>query len=101
MGMGNEVGGNLWRTTGDITDTWKSLREIGFNQVSNQPFAKPGNWNDPDMLVVGWVGWGPSLHPTRLTPDEQYTHIYYGACYRLHCSLVATSSDWMNSLSTF
>ena len=27
------------------------------------------------MLVVGWVGWGPSLHPTRLTPDEQYTHI--------------------------
>jgi len=27
------------------------------------------------MLVVGWVGWGPNLHPTRLSPDEQYTHI--------------------------
>lgn len=27
------------------------------------------------MLVVGWVGWGPDLHPTKLTPDEQYTHI--------------------------
>ena len=27
------------------------------------------------MLVVGWVGWGPRLHPSRLTPDEQYTHI--------------------------
>lgn len=27
------------------------------------------------MLTVGWVGWGPTLHPTRLTPDEQYTHI--------------------------
>jgi alpha-galactosidase len=27
------------------------------------------------MLVVGQVGWGPSLHPTRLTPNEQYTHI--------------------------
>jgi hypothetical protein len=38
------------------------------------PFAKPGNWNDPDMLVVGQVGWG-KLHPSRLTPDEQYTHI--------------------------
>ncbi|MBM3434889.1 MAG: alpha-galactosidase, partial [Bacteroidetes bacterium] len=35
----------------------------------------PGHWNDPDMLVVGWVGWGPNLHPTKLTPDEQYTHI--------------------------
>ncbi|PKP15733.1 MAG: alpha-galactosidase, partial [Bacteroidetes bacterium HGW-Bacteroidetes-22] len=41
----------------------------------NQPYARPGNWNDPDMLIVGWVGWGPSLHPTRLSPDEQYTHI--------------------------
>ena len=37
--------------------------------------AAPGRWNDPDMLVVGWVGWGPALHYTRLTPDEQYTHI--------------------------
>ncbi len=72
---GNEVGGNLWRTTGDITDTWQSLSEIGFNQIENAPYAKPGSWNDPDMLVVGWVGWGPNLHPTKLTPDEQYTHI--------------------------
>ncbi|MBA4407655.1 alpha-galactosidase [bacterium] len=72
---GGSVGGNLWRTTGDITDTWQSLSEIGFSQIENAKYAKPGNWNDPDMLVVGWVGWGPSLHPTRLTPDEQYTHI--------------------------
>jgi alpha-galactosidase len=27
------------------------------------------------MLVVGKVGWGPMLHPTKLTPNEQYTHI--------------------------
>lgn len=72
---GNKVGGNLWRTTEDITDTWESMKEIGFNQVSNQTFAGPGHWNDPDMLVVGWVGWGPNLHPSRLTPDEQYSHI--------------------------
>lgn len=67
--------GQLWRTTGDITDTWQSMSEIGFNQTHNTQYAKPGSWNDPDMLVVGKVGWGPSLHPTRLTPDEQYTHI--------------------------
>ena len=72
---GASVDGNLWRTTGDITDTWESMSGIGFSQIENAPFAKPGHWNDPDMLVVGWVGWGPSLHPTRLTPDEQYTHI--------------------------
>lgn len=72
---GDKVGGNLWRTTGDITDTWESLKDIGFSQVRNQSYAGPGHWNDPDMLIVGWVGWGPNLHPTRLTPDEQYTHI--------------------------
>jgi hypothetical protein len=51
------------------------MRDIGFSQTVNAPHAGPGRWNDPDMLVVGWVGWGPNLHPTRLTPDEQYTHI--------------------------
>jgi alpha-galactosidase len=71
---GGSVEGNCWRTTGDITDTWRSLSRIGFNQDAAAPYAKPGNWNDPDMLIVGQVGWG-NLHPTRLTPDEQYTHI--------------------------
>ncbi|MBI5216090.1 MAG: NPCBM/NEW2 domain-containing protein [Ignavibacteriae bacterium] len=80
-GMGNvwewgeEVGGNLWRTTGDITDTWSSMSKIGFGESGHERYAKPGHWNDPDMLVVGLVGWGPQLHPSRLTPDEQYTHI--------------------------
>ncbi len=72
---GEEMNGNCWRTTEDIVDTWESLHEIGFSQDNRGPFAKPGYWNDPDMLIVGDVGWGPSLHPTRLTPDEQYTHI--------------------------
>jgi hypothetical protein len=72
---GASVDGNSWRTTGDIEDTWESLSEIGFNQGKCAPYAAPGRWNDPDMLVVGWVGWGPALHYTRLTPSEQYTHI--------------------------
>jgi alpha-galactosidase len=65
---------NSWRTTGDIRDTWESVRAKGFSQDRWAPLARPGHWNDPDMLVVGWVGWGEP-HPTRLTADEQYTHI--------------------------
>ncbi|MDX2196863.1 MAG: putative Ig domain-containing protein [Cytophagales bacterium] len=72
---GHETNGNLWRTTGDIEDTWSSLYRIGFSQHELYPYAKPGRWNDPDMLIVGMVGWGPNLHPTRLTISEQYTHI--------------------------
>jgi len=72
---GNEVDGNSWRTTGDIEDRWESLSGIGFSQDSCSSYSAPGRWNDPDMLVVGWVGWGPKLHYTKLTPNEQYTHI--------------------------
>jgi alpha-galactosidase len=71
---GGAVQGNCWRTTGDISDSWRSMSGIGFKQDQTAPHAKPGNWNDPDMLIVGEVGWG-NLHPTHLTPDEQYTHI--------------------------
>jgi hypothetical protein len=72
---GAQVNGNTWRTTGDITDTWESLSSIGFSQTVQYQYTQPGRWNDPDMLIVGQVGWGDNLHPTRLTPDEQYTHI--------------------------
>lgn len=72
---GGEVGGDLWRTTGDIGDSWNSLSSIGFAQDKNSPYAGPSAWNDPDMLVLGYVGWGAHLSPTRLTPDEQYSHI--------------------------
>lgn len=66
---------NCWRTTADIQDTWESVAAIGFNQDRWAAFAGPGHWNDPDMLVVGRVGWGPTVKPTRLTPEEQCTHL--------------------------
>lgn len=80
-GMGNvwtwgaEVGGNFWRTTGDLTDVWSNMAAVGFRQAGRERWSKPGHWTDPDMLVIGKVGWGPDIHDTRLTPNEQITHI--------------------------
>ena len=50
---GPEVGGNLWRTTGDINDHYDRMEQIGFAQAGLSKYAKPGHWNDPDMLEVG------------------------------------------------
>jgi alpha-galactosidase len=50
---GPAVGGNLWRTGGDIRDSWDSVSRIGFSQDSFFPYARPGHWNDPDMLEIG------------------------------------------------
>ena len=67
---------NAWRTGGDIKYEWKSLKSRLFSQDKWAPYAGPGHWNDPDMMVVGVVGWNSKeKHPTRLTPDEQYTHM--------------------------
>lgn len=66
---------NSWRTGGDIRDNWKSIKSRLYSQDKWAPYAGPGHWNDPDMLVVGYVGWGHNEHLTHLTPDEQYTHI--------------------------
>jgi len=67
-----------WRTTTDIRDVWSRVaNDIGFSQEKWAPYARPGHYNDADMLVVGQIGgWNPNnLHPTKLTPDEQYLHI--------------------------
>ena len=45
--------GNLWRTTGDISDNWNSLKSIIAANSQLAQYAHPGAWNDPDMLEVG------------------------------------------------
>jgi alpha-galactosidase len=45
--------GHLWRTTGDISDTWGSMLSILKQNLPLAPHAGPGHWNDPDMLEVG------------------------------------------------
>jgi alpha-galactosidase len=51
---GAASGGNLWRTTGDIEDIWKSMSTIGFDkQTGLEQYAGPGHWNDPDTLEIG------------------------------------------------
>ena len=70
---------NLWRTTGDIHESWESINRIGFSQDNWQPFSRPGHWNDPDMLQVGMIGnanaANHAAHRTSLTPDEQYAQV--------------------------
>jgi alpha-galactosidase len=47
------VGGNLWRTTGDISANWDRIYDLLSQQSGLETYAGPGHWNDPDMLEVG------------------------------------------------
>ena len=59
------LGGNLWRTTGDIDPHWDRIYAILSQQAGLAQYAGPGHWNDPDMLEVG---------NGRLSLNENWSH---------------------------
>ena len=71
---GVKVGGQSWRTTGDVFDRWSSIANAVKVLKTQWRHAEPGGWNDPDMLCVGPMCWN-EFKGSRLAPNEQYTHI--------------------------
>jgi alpha-galactosidase len=80
---GGEVGGHCWRTTGDLGLEQGGLLpgfyHIGLSNARHYEYAKPGQWNDPDYILIGRIG---NAHhhdeppkPTTLTPSEQYSYM--------------------------
>ncbi|HTX92572.1 MAG TPA: glycoside hydrolase family 27 protein [Anaerolineales bacterium] len=92
---GAKAGGQLWRTTGDIGDSWYNviagwggvlygIDSIGFDQQRGlEAFAGPGGWNDTDMLVVGLRGRSKEIAGAGCTDSEYRTH------FSLWCMLAA------------
>jgi alpha-galactosidase len=80
---GKKVGGNSWRTAGDLGGSFEgigtALFRDGFDVYSRdslQHYAGPGGWNDPDYLLLGYLSnWNGETVPTPLTPNEQYTQV--------------------------
>jgi alpha-galactosidase len=76
------VGGNCWRTTGDLGlargSELPGFYHIGLSNAGHWEYAKPGEWNDPDYILIGWVGNARKQAegtPTTLTPNEQYSYM--------------------------
>ncbi len=102
---GREVGGNSWRTTGDLGvvkgNELPGFYEVGFANAAHASFAAPGGWNDPDYILIGTIGdaTNSSRPParTRLTPAEQYS---YMSMWSLMASPLIFSGD-MTKLDPF
>jgi alpha-galactosidase len=82
--------GTMTRTAGDLVDVWDKtqldkekqkwalgIRDLWLEHKAWEEYNRPGHWNMPCPLRVGMLGgWDKKpLSPTRLTPDEQYSHI--------------------------
>jgi alpha-galactosidase len=80
---GGDVGGHSWRTTGDLGlekgQRLPGFYSIGFKNAEHAEYARPGRWNDPDYILIGYVGNAHSItdppKPTTLTPNEQYSYM--------------------------
>lgn len=64
---GPSVGGQMWRTTGDISDNYLLMLHIGFGQNGLEKYAGPGRWNDPDILEVGNGGMRDEEYRTHMS----------------------------------
>jgi alpha-galactosidase len=78
---GGEVG-HCWRTTGDLGlergAALPGFYRIGMSNARHWESARPGAWNDPDYILVGWVGDAHGMgegKPTSLSPGEQYAYM--------------------------
>ena len=99
-----QLGGNCWRTTGDLGlargDRLPGFYHIGLSNARHWRHARPGRWNDPDYILIGWVGAARGQtegRPTSLTPNEQYA---YMAMWSLMASPLVFSGD-MTKLDEF
>lgn len=73
---GAEVGGQSWRTSGDLGFELNRIFAVALNNCAYRDWQKPGAWNDPDYIQIGYIGnarGGGLPEPCPLTPTEQYS----------------------------
>lgn len=80
-GMGNvwewgaEVGGHSWRTAGDLGFELDRFFEVALKNAEHRAWSRPGSWNDPDYVQIGFIGNARGMgepRPCGMTPNEQY-----------------------------
>ena len=105
-GMGNvwewgeAVGGHCWRTAGDLGFELDRIFEVALKNAEHRAWSRPGSWNDPDYLQIGWIGNAAANglpKPCPITPNEQFS---YMSLWALMASPLFFSGD-MTKLDEF
>ena len=75
---GRDVGGHSWRTAGDLGYELNRVFEVALRNADHRGWSRPGAWNDPDYIQIGWIGaarGGGMPEPTAMRPNEQYAYM--------------------------
>jgi alpha-galactosidase len=97
---GADVSGHSWRTAGDLGFALDRVFDVALRNAEHRAWSRPGNWNDPDYIQIGWIGkarGGGLPEPTTMRPNEQYS---YMSLWALMASPIFYSGD-MTRLDEF
>ena len=77
---GEETGGQSWRTANDLGIELDRIFEVALKNAEHRAWSRPGSWNDPDYIQIGYigdarVGGGGLPAPSKLSPNEQYAYM--------------------------
>lgn len=97
---GGEVGGQCWRTAGDLGFEIDRIFDVALNNVKIRQYNKPGEWNDPDYIQIGWIGNANKMGIPELTPMPPTMQYAYMSLWSLIAAPLIYSGD-MSKLDEF
>ena len=97
-----ETGANMWRSTGDIFDSWESVKKLTEEQDAILPYGGAGCFNDMDMLIVGMYGKG-NVGLEGLSDIQYKTHFsiwaLFGSPLMIGCDIRNMNKETFDILS--
>jgi alpha-galactosidase len=97
---GGEVGGHCWRTAGDLGFELDRIFDVALKNSEHREYSKPGEWNDPDYVQIGWIGNAQKMGISELTPMPGNMQYAYMSLWCLMASPLIYSGD-MSKLDVF
>ena len=97
---GAETGAHCWRTANDLGYYLDKVYDVALKNAEHRQYSKPGEWNDPDYIQIGWIGGAGKQSapaPTQMPPSMQYA---YMSLWSLMASPLFYSGD-MSRLDKF
>ena len=97
---GGEVDGHSWRTSGDLGFELDRIFDVALKNSEHRQYSKPGEWNDPDYIQIGWIGTAKKMGIPELNPMSAPMQYAYMSLWSLMAAPLIYSGD-MSKLDEF
>ena len=97
---GGSVGGHCWRTSGDLGFELDRIFDVALKNSEHRKYSKPGEWNDPDYIQIGYIGNANNMGIPELTPMPAAMQYAYMSLWSLMAAPLIYSGD-MSKLDEF